>query len=590
MGISTRVLLAVLLAASLIGTAARHTPRPAAALALRGTVFAGTVICTHEFHYAYTDSSSVQTESRTRTDHSMITYTLGAGAPIQATSTYSQMLTAVTIVSEPPHREENSQAVTTQGTASGPTGQTDEYVGNFEPGAPADLSLGQQDVSATQTAKYTRILDGKVEIRTSGPSPIGSVPVANGAPPPYLTLTASTTRLSGTRTQLLYGPSQGDRGENTLDGHAGCTWNLIVVLFNGKPPLRGGVSSGNTTITPTVSHTPTATRTPTATSTRTPTMTATALQGRIIDDISVTDTPTATPTETPTATPNETPCGTAVPRPERSARLASASAGEQIDSCRVHRGYVALGDSFSAGDGVSPPFVPGGRPCHRAPGAYPLLYDPKAEFWACSGAQVSDILANPFKGDPPQTTHVVSGTSLISVTIGGNDIEIFQALQLCVTFAFAGSCQATLGASVANNLLYTLQPRLLNLFARLHTQAPQARILLIGYPNPLPLAVPANCTALQVPGTGGLAGLNARDARWFHDVIGELNIMLSLAAAKSRGVTFVSTAREFVGHDACSAMPWFNPLSRDHHALHPNALGNQEIARLLRGAAGVPPT
>ena len=46
MSATTRVLLAVLLAASLIGTAARHTPRLAAALALQGTVFVGTVTCT----------------------------------------------------------------------------------------------------------------------------------------------------------------------------------------------------------------------------------------------------------------------------------------------------------------------------------------------------------------------------------------------------------------------------------------------------------------------------------------------------------------------------------------------------------------
>ena len=577
MSATTRVLLAVLLTASLIGTAARHTPPSAAALTLRGTVFVGTVTCTldNSFHHSTTNHAG-QTEERTLEEHARTTFVLARGKPILGTGTYSYRLTSKS--TDPAQDIQDQSERTARGSFSGPIQQPNDFDG-FELNRPTELHVYTLQIPLTASYTQSHESRGHVLALNEPPRPQGSISYPDrDTSLPVLTVSEGQPALSGGVSRDVI-----DSETKKVAGRDGCTWSLLVVLFNGQPLVGPGPSTASDL-----------TRTPTPTPT--PTLTATALKGHVIGNVSVTDTPTGmptvkpTPTETPTATPNETPCGTAVPRLERSARLASASAGEQIDSCRVHRGYVALGDSFSAGDGVSPPFVPGGRPCHRAPGAYPLLYDPKAEFWACSGAQVSDILANPFKGDPPQITDVVSGTSLISVTIGGNDIEIFQALQLCVTFAFAGSCQATLGASVANNLLHTLQPRLLNLFARLHMQAPQARIILIGYPNPLPLAVPANRTALQVPGTGGLAGLNARDARWFHDVIGELNIILSLAAGKSRGVTFVSTARELVGHDACSAMPWFNPLSRDQHALHPNALGNQEIARLLRGTAGVPPT
>jgi len=577
MSATTRVLLAVLLTASLIGTAARHTPPSAAALTLRGTVFVGTVTCTldNSFYHSTTNHAG-QTEERSLEEHARTTFVLARGKPILGTGTYSYRLTSKS--TDPAQDIQDQSERTARGSFSGPIQQPNDFDG-FEPNRPTELHVYTLQIPLTASYTQSHESRGHVLALNEPPRPQGSISYPDrDTSLPVLTVSEGQPALSGGVSRDVI-----DSETKKVAGRDGCTWSLLVVLFNGQPLVGPGPSTASDL-----------TRTPTPTPT--PTLTATALKGHVIGNVSVTDTPTGmptvkpTPTETPTATPNETPCGTAVPRLERSARLASASAGEQIDSCRVHRGYVALGDSFSAGDGVSPPFVPGGRPCHRAPGAYPLLYDPKAEFWACSGAQVSDILANPFKGDPPQITDVVSGTSLISVTIGGNDIEIFQALQLCVTFAFAGSCQATLGASVANNLLHTLQPRLLNLFARLHMQAPQARIILIGYPNPLPLAVPANRTALQVPGTGGLAGLNARDARWFHDVIGELNIILSLAAGKSRGVTFVSTARELVGHDACSAMPWFNPLSRDQHALHPNALGNQEIARLLRGTAGVPPT
>ena len=57
--------------------------------------------------------------------------------------------------------------------------------------------------------------------------------------------------------------------------------------------------------------------------------------------------------------------------------------------------YVALGDSYSAGEGITP-FQPGSpRNCDRSPQAYPLLLEFEQEvsvtFEACSGAVTQDV-------------------------------------------------------------------------------------------------------------------------------------------------------------------------------------------------------
>ena len=86
---------------------------------------------------------------------------------------------------------------------------------------------------------------------------------------------------------------------------------------------------------------------------RTPSMTATALQGRIVDDISATDTPTATPTasstRTPTATPTRTPTetptatrtSTASPSPTTPGQACATTSGSAVPAAWVDGGTPA---------------------------------------------------------------------------------------------------------------------------------------------------------------------------------------------------------------------------------------------------------
>src|SRR5579859_7295943 len=80
--------------------------------------------------------------------------------------------------------------------------------------------------------------------------------------------------------------------------------------------------------------------------------------------------------------------------------------------------YAALGDSYSSGLGAGNYGSSGS--CYRSSGAYGQLwtnnYSPASfDFAACSGATTTDVINT-------QAPTLSSSTSLVSITIGGNDV------------------------------------------------------------------------------------------------------------------------------------------------------------------------
>lgn len=104
--------------------------------------------------------------------------------------------------------------------------------------------------------------------------------------------------------------------------------------------------------------------------------------------------------------------------------------------------YVALGDSFSSGEGVEP-FIsgtdeasPSENRCHRSEKAYPKLLDEDpllnmTAFVACSGATTSNITDSGQWGEPAQIDALSSTTDIVTITIGGNDIGFGDVLSTC---------------------------------------------------------------------------------------------------------------------------------------------------------------
>ena len=85
--------------------------------------------------------------------------------------------------------------------------------------------------------------------------------------------------------------------------------------------------------------------------------------------------------------------------------------------------YVALGSSYAAGPGI--PTQSGGI-CTRSSHNYPSLVAAKLQLSlvdvSCSGATTANVLTTSLGPNPPQIDAVTSDASLVTFTVGGNDI------------------------------------------------------------------------------------------------------------------------------------------------------------------------
>ncbi|MGW0767905.1 SGNH/GDSL hydrolase family protein [Streptomyces sp. NPDC002676] len=141
-------------------------------------------------------------------------------------------------------------------------------------------------------------------------------------------------------------------------------------------------------------------------------------------------------------------------------------------------GYVALGDSYSSGVGAGS-YISSSGSCDRSTNAYPYLWNAAHSpasfaFNACSGAKTDDVMAN-------QLGSLNSSTSLVSITIGGNDAGFSNVMTDCVLGSDSDclSDVATAEAYVDS----TLPGKLDTVYNAIRSKAPNARVVVIGYPR-----------------------------------------------------------------------------------------------------------
>ena len=203
--------------------------------------------------------------------------------------------------------------------------------------------------------------------------------------------------------------------------------------------------------------------------------------------------------------------------------------------------YVALGDSYSSGVGTGSYTLDSA--CKRSVYAYPYLYAQKhpgtsLTFVACSGAKTSDLLAT-------QIQSVTKSTTLVTMTIGGNDIGFAGLIYQCTL----GDCSAALDSARAN-LESTLGAPLDQVYSDVKSRASDgAKIVVLGYPR---VFSGASCL-----GTLGISSTERTKANALADA---LDGVLAKHAAKD-GVTYESAVAPFTGHAVCSASPWLNGLN-----------------------------
>ena len=203
--------------------------------------------------------------------------------------------------------------------------------------------------------------------------------------------------------------------------------------------------------------------------------------------------------------------------------------------------YVALGDSYSSGVGTGSYTLDAA--CKRSVYAYPYLYTQKhpgtsLTFVACSGAKTSDLMTK-------QVQAVTSATTLVTMTIGGNDIGFANLIYQCTV----GDCSAALDSTTAN-LESTLGPALDQVFGTVKSRAaPNARIIVLGYPR---VFSGASCL--------GTLGITSAEETKANALAVALDKVIG-AHASADGVTYVSALGPFLGHAVCSFSPYLNGLN-----------------------------
>ncbi|XTR52168.1 SGNH/GDSL hydrolase family protein [Pseudarthrobacter sp. So.54] len=282
----------------------------------------------------------------------------------------------------------------------------------------------------------------------------------------------------------------------------------------------------------------------------------------------------------------------------------SPSAGEPQTTAAIvwtaaagNKAYVALGDSFSSGEGA-PPFEPGTDVptdrCHRGLESYPHLLARLRSLTltadrACSGAVIAQVIGEGQYADEPsaQITALTHETSLVTITVGGNDINFGDVLFDCLVRVT--NCK-TKDSKMVDTQLSRLQANLPEVYRRIRAAtSPTTRILVAGYPQIFPDPDSVNVGSCSDVRLTPLEKINGGEMTWLRANTVRLDDVIKKAAASVPGVTYVDplgSRSTFPGHEVCTGRSWFNGVVDPSGPLkvwsfHPNPLGQRAYAQLF---------
>jgi hypothetical protein len=232
-------------------------------------------------------------------------------------------------------------------------------------------------------------------------------------------------------------------------------------------------------------------------------------------------------------------------------------------------GYVALGDSYSSGLGAGS-YLSASGDCKRSTKAYPYLWaaahSPSSfDFTACSGARTGDVLAN-------QLAPLSAATALVSISVGGNDAGFADVMTTCVLQSDS-ACLSRINTAKAY-VDSTLPGQLDGVYSAIRAKAPNARVVVLGYPRFYKLGT--SC-----------AGLSETKRKAINDAADHLDTAIAKRAA-NHGFVFGDVRPTFTGHEICSGSSWLHSLNwlNVGESYHPTAAGQSGgYLPVLNGAA-----
>ena len=234
--------------------------------------------------------------------------------------------------------------------------------------------------------------------------------------------------------------------------------------------------------------------------------------------------------------------------------------------------YVALGDSYAAGQGAGPYL----DDCYRSENTYSeLAADEKAiklvTNAACSGKTTQDVVNSQLK-------KLNKSTELVTITAGGNNLRVGDIFAACsaamMQAAAAPLCDAAIAFAAGQISSTKLAGDVTAMIKSVKAAAPNAKVVVTGYPYLYDPVAPGQTDPMSqfiYKATLLADGLNGSIA----------------AAAWATGAKYVDVRAAFAGHGINSAAPWINlnpsaPASPDN--FHPNAKGYEAYFASLNKA------
>jgi hypothetical protein len=233
--------------------------------------------------------------------------------------------------------------------------------------------------------------------------------------------------------------------------------------------------------------------------------------------------------------------------------------------------YVALGDSYATAEGTTS--IDPNDSCQRGPASYPRQWSaahPGTAFTdeTCSGAVISDVTNQAAAG-------LNASTSLVTVQVGGNDVDFVPVMVDCVITPSDSSCENA-AANAAAKAQQILPGELGTLYAGIKAEAPSAKVVVVGYPRMY--AIGGNC----------ILGLSDAERTALNNAADVLDDTIQQAAANA-GFTFLDARTTYSGHEICSAGPvWLNSVNWGDldASYHPNQAGHDGYEAALVGITG----
>ncbi|MGC8480949.1 MAG: SGNH/GDSL hydrolase family protein, partial [Acidimicrobiales bacterium] len=242
------------------------------------------------------------------------------------------------------------------------------------------------------------------------------------------------------------------------------------------------------------------------------------------------------------------------------------------------------------------------------------------QYVACSGAVTADLFSanHEYGSEAPQLSVLSPQTSVVTLTIGGNDVGFASILEACVYGIGYNAPGCSQNPAVTGMVDYNLaalsnlsttcpssglpvseasgtpMTSWLCVLLAIHADAPNAVIDLVGYP---PLFGNFTASSCQVGTLDGFYPLyiGQGDARWLNSVQAQsvTDEEAAVSVAKSMGVRayFADVSPQFAGHGFCdSGTTYFHPITVTTSlggtltapgSMHPNAQGISADVRAI---------